>query len=55
MSKIIIRAFEYSDEEQDRCCKFADDVIDLLKPLTIKEKWLVIDSLYKSFPKEDIK
>jgi hypothetical protein len=54
MPKKIIKVLEFSSEEQERATIYADKVIDLLKPLPKKLKWLVIKSLYEGFPREEI-
>ncbi len=43
-------AIAYADEEKKRVNEYCLMVIDLLKPLSIKEKWLVLTTLRDSFP-----
>jgi len=45
---------EFTEEEKQRADKYCDKAIDLLKPLTIKEKFLVAKTLYDAFPLADL-
>ena len=46
---------DYTEEQKKLCDLHCKTIIDFLKPLSIKEKWLVIETLYDSFPREDLK
>ena len=46
--------FHVTEEAKKKAMKYTDKVIKLLKPLPVPMKWLVIQTLYESFPREQI-
>ena len=45
---------DYSRTELERAEAYAHKVGDILKPLSVKEKWLVINTLRDAFPIEEL-
>jgi len=45
----------FSSEEKRRAEAHAQKVIDLLRPLPAKIQWLVVSTLYDTFPKNALK
>ena len=52
MPKLMV--LEFTEEEHERCRAKAKEIIDSLKGFTQKEKWLIISTLYDTFPKESL-
>ena len=46
---------DYTLEEKERCDKKCKEVIDLLTEISVKERWLVVNTLKESFPVEELK
>ena len=45
----------FTEKEKARCIKACNEIIDYLKPLAIKEQYLVAETLYATFPKKELK
>ena len=50
-SAVVLR---FTEEEKARCKAYAKKLIDLLAPLSWKEKWLVIKTAEETFPKKNL-